>query len=226
MKDKKSSLISTGVFEQTSGKDTISASLFYFCLALSLMWGLGATGYFAQYAISIGYTITNWFQFILIGLVIPIVGIFISVKSDNPLFSFFGYNLIVIPFGFLLGPALQKYSPDVIQQAAYATAGIAGFMGLMGTVFPNFFSKIGGALFMALLGLIVVRVLQIFIPALAGLGFIDYIAAGIFSLYIGYDMYRANTVPKTVDNAIDVSVELYLDIINLFLTLLRIFGRK
>jgi len=54
------------------------------------------------------------------------------------------------------------------------------------------------------------------------MGIIDYISAGIFSLYIGYDMHRAHSIPKTLDNAIDVSLSLYLDIINLFLNLLSI----
>lgn len=66
---------------------------------------------------------------------------------------------------------------------------------------------------------------QLFIPELR-LGVIDYIGAGIFSLYIGYDMYRANSMTKTMDNAVDICVDLYLDIINLFLFLLRIMGQK
>jgi len=66
---------------------------------------------------------------------------------------------------------------------------------------------------------------QMFIPALR-LGIIDYIGAGLFSLYIGYDMYRANHVAKTLDNAIDISIDLYLDIVNLFLFVLRILGKK
>ncbi len=39
-------------------------------------------------------------------------------------------------------------------------------------------------------------------------------------------MYRANKMPKTIDNAIDICIDLYLDIINLFLYMLRIMGRK
>lgn len=40
--------------------------------------------------------------------------------------------------------------------------------------------------------------------------------------YIGYEWARANSIPKTVDNAID-SAALY---INLFLRLVRILGRR
>ena len=54
----------------------------------------------------------------------------------------------------------------------------------------------------------------------------DWIAAGLFSLYIGYDIYRAQQFPKTVDNAVDSALDIYMDIANLFLRLLSIMGKK
>jgi FtsH-binding integral membrane protein len=51
---------------------------------------------------------------------------------------------------------------------------------------------------------------------------IDWIAAGIFALYIGYDMYRASTIPATLDNAIDVATAQFLNIFNLFVRFLII----
>jgi FtsH-binding integral membrane protein len=48
----------------------------------------------------------------------------------------------------------------------------------------------------------------------------------IFSGYIGYDWARANQLPKTLDNAIDASAALYLDIVNLFLRILRLLSRR
>ncbi len=47
-----------------------------------------------------------------------------------------------------------------------------------------------------------------------------------FCGYIGYDWGRANQIPKTMDNAVDSAAALYMDIINLFLRILRIMGRK
>ena len=59
-----------------------------------------------------------------------------------------------------------------------------------------------------------------------GRGYMLYEWAGtiIFSLYIGYDWARANTCARTVDNAIDLSASLYLDIINLFLRIVAIMS--
>ena len=221
--------VSTGVFDR-KGNDTVSAQTFYLVIAIILFWGLLGTAILAYYSIQIGFMTTYvpfspWIIFIGLGLVIPITGVFMAIKSDNPLISFLGYNMIVVPFGFLLGPVVNQYQPDSVMNVFGLTAGIAIFMGFMGTIFPNFFSKIGHALLLALSGLLLVMIAQLFIPALR-LGIIDYIGAGIFSLYIGYDMYRANTMPKTIDNAVDLCIDFYLDIVNLFLFLLRLMGKK
>jgi FtsH-binding integral membrane protein len=214
--------ISTGVFDR-NGRDEISDSQFYAALTLSLMWGLVATALVAYKIIELKYN-PGVIEILLLGLGLPILGIVIAVKSDNPIISFIGYNLIVIPFGIILGPVINQYSANVVRNAFGLTAAITFFMGFMGTCFPVLFRNLGAPLFLALGGLILVRIAQIFIPAIQNLGIIDYISAGVFSLYIGYDMYRANEISKTIDNAIDISVDLYLDVVNLFLNLLRILG--
>jgi FtsH-binding integral membrane protein len=48
----------------------------------------------------------------------------------------------------------------------------------------------------------------------------------IFCGYIGVDWSRANSIPKTLDNAIDSAAALYMDIINLFVRILSIMGRS
>ena len=53
---------------------------------------------------------------------------------------------------------------------------------------------------------------------------ISWIAAIIYSLYIGYDIYKSQKFKKTSDNAVDCAVDIYLDIIGLFLNILDILG--
>ena len=48
----------------------------------------------------------------------------------------------------------------------------------------------------------------------------DFIVALIFCGYIGYDWAEAQTKERTLDNAVDSVVDLYLDIVNLFLRIL------
>lgn len=214
-------LFNSGVFSRNNFS-TISDRTFMGSVAGFIGYGLVLTyimaSFFAPVVPSMGFLIG-------VGLVLPIIGCFIAMSDNLPL-SFIGYNMIVVPIGLCLGPVANLVSPTIVQDAALITAIITGLMMFAGYTYPNLFKNLGGVLFYSLLGLLVVRILQMFIPALAGLTIIDYIAAGIFSLYIGYDMYRASTVGRTYTNALHIAVSLYLDIINLFLTLVSIFSNN
>jgi len=214
--------INTGVFER-QGYDTMSARMFYLCLGLIMAWGLGGTAYLASEVAKSGFQ-PGIASIIILGLVIPFIGIFMAIKSDNALISFIGYNMLTVPFGVILSPIVNRYSPQLIQNAFMATCCVTVTMMCLAVIFPRFFSQLGGVLFSALIGLLAVRILQVFIPSLQHMKFFDWLGAGIFSLYIGYDWYRATEIAKTLDNAVDVALDLYLDIINLFLNLLRVMG--
>lgn len=185
---------------------------------------------FVLYGLMVSYTATffaptslSTLGLILLGLVLPIAGCLLAMR-DNFVISFVGYNMITLPFGLVLGPVINQYAPDVVKNAALLTAMITAIMGLAGVTFPNLFKSIGSALFISLLGLVVVRIIAIFVPVLNSFGVIDYIAASIFSLYIGYDMFRATEATRSVGSALKIAVSLYLDIINLFTSILSILG--
>ena len=154
-------------------------------------------------------------------------GTYISRKSDDPLTSFLGYNLVVVPIGLVVSTSVYYYgglSSALVLQAIIYTAGMTIVMICLSILKPSFFSKLGGLLLGSLFGLIIVELILLVIgapqsiTALAG--------AILFSLYIGYDYYRAQQYPKTVDNAVDSALDIYLDIINLFLRILRILGNS
>jgi FtsH-binding integral membrane protein len=212
-------LLNTNIFKNHS-RSEISDRTFMGSIAGFISYGLIITYLMAAFVAPPMPSI--WFL-LGVGVLLPILGIFVS-QSDNLGISFIGYNLIVAPIGLCLGPVANFVDPSLVQDAALITGLITGLMGFAGVTFPNLFKNLGGVLFYSLIGLLVVRIFQMFIPALAGLTIIDYIAAGIFSLYIGYDMYRASTIGRTYHNALQVSISLYLDIINLFLNILSILG--
>lgn len=54
----------------------------------------------------------------------------------------------------------------------------------------------------------------------------DVLVALLFCGYIGYDWAVAQREEKTVDNAVDTCVGLYLDIINIFIRVLSASGNK
>ncbi|MNG09375.1 Inhibitor of apoptosis-promoting Bax1 [compost metagenome] len=94
----------------------------------------------------------------------------------------------------------------------------------LGTLYPRFFQKIESALFWALLIAIVVELVQVMVFKVK-LEIMDWIVAVIFCGYIGVDWGRANSIERTVDNAIDSAACLYLDIINLFIRILEIMSK-
>lgn len=162
---------------------------------------------------------------LLIGYIVcAIAGTLIAYQSDNPLISFLGYNLVVVPVGAVLTVCLQGYSTNVVGQAFLLTAIITVIMLLAASVFPGFFAGLGKMLFVALIGLIVAglvcAVLKVY-PAV-----ISWVAAVIFSLYIGYDWVRAQQYIRTLDNAVDSALDIYLDVINLFIRLLSMIGDR
>lgn len=215
-------MLKVGVFDR-SGIDAMTRNAFYFVIGCVLSWGFAATYIVSEMTYAWQPSLIG---FLFIGLVLPLVGIFMSA-SGSPFVSFAGFNLVVIPFGAILGPTLAHYElvqPGIVSQVAMLTGVVTGVMTLSGLLFPDFYRSIGGALFGALFALLAILIVGMFVPALMEFKIIHYAAAGLFALYIGYDMYRASEVPATLDNAVDICVSLYLDIINLFLWILRIYA--
>ena len=168
--------------------------------------------------------------FLLIGYIVCCVaGMLMSSKSDNPVISFIGYNLIVVPVGLVVSLVVSVYvragAGDIVLQAIIYTAIITGCMIGLSIALPDFFAKLGGLLLGALIGLVIAELINIFFIH-ADQNYLAWIGAAIFSLYIGYDYWRAQQYPKTLDNAVDSAVDIYLDIINLFLRILRVLGSR
>ena len=147
------------------------------------------------------------------------------IARPSPVMSFLGYNLIAVPIGIVLCTVLQGYYVETILSAVLMTAIITLSFMIAATLFPGFFLKLGRVLLFSLLMLIVGGLVSLLLFRSSGMLY-TWLGAGIFSLYIGYDWARANTCARTVDNAIDLSASLYLDIINLFLRVLSIMGRR
>ena len=98
-------------------------------------------------------------------------------------------------------------------------------MMILGTLYPGFFFKIARGLFIALIIVVVVELVEVFVFGIHH-DILDWAVVLIFCGYIGYDWARANSIPKTIDNAVDSAAALYMDILLLFLRILRILGRS
>ena len=160
-------------------------------------------------------------------LVLVIAGTFMVHRSRSTAVRFVGYNMIVVPMGLILSVVVQAYggvSSAVVMQAFLYTGIITGIMILLSIAFPKFFSKIGGMLLGCLIGMIIAYIVVwlLHIDTII----IAYFGAVLFSLYIGYDIWRSQQLPHTVGNAVASACEIYVDIVNLFLRLLEILGHS
>ena len=158
------------------------------------------------------------------GLIVMVVGIIINVKSDAPLISFIGYNLCVIPMGIILTVFIYRYEIGSVVLIYLVTLVVSAIMTVVASAFPSFFASLGKGLFIALVAVIVVELVLTFVIG-QHLTIFDWIAAILFCGYIGFDWVRAQDRPPTLDNAIDSACALYIDIVNLFIRLLEIFGK-
>jgi FtsH-binding integral membrane protein len=218
------------VFSRThSDGQILSPRAYNLAIGLTLGWGFFANYLIVKAVPAEALYAINSFVFNIGVIACALTGVYIFNKSDKPAVSFLGYNLVVLPFGLVVtknvgwytGPQYEGLVLETIQTTGFVTLA----MMILGSMFPAFFQKIVGALTAALLAVITVEFIGgVFFGWHHGA--IDWIVAVIFCGYIGYHWGRANAIPKTLDNAIDSSAALYIDIINLFLRLLRILGRR
>lgn len=215
-----------GVFERSETSDPIiSGTAYNLVIGLTLCWGFAVnwiivTNIDPQSIASIN----PWVLFIgYFGSCL--FGLYLFHRSTNPIVSFTGYNFVVVPFGLMINLIVSRYDAALVSEAIRVTGMVTIGMMCLGSMFPDFFRKISRALAISLLLVIIVEVIEVFVFGIHH-GIIDWIVVIIFCGYIGYDWGRANQIPKTLDNAIDSAAALYMDIINLFVRILRILGRR
>ncbi|QPN44958.1 US12 family protein [Priestia aryabhattai] len=218
-------MLENETFNRVGTNHQISANTYNLILGAVLLWGFAVNWYLVATVPAEIVRAIPMMLFLVGYMITAMTGVAIIFKSEKPLNSFLGYNLIVLPISLLLVVVLPDYSHENIVQAAQTTALLTVGMMLLGTVFPGFFKRIEASLFIALVITIVVELGQALLFG-THLAAMDWIVAAIFCGYIGVDWGRANQIERTVDNAIDSAASLYLDIINLFLRVLRIMSRK
>src|SRR6266545_526339 len=120
-----------------------------------------------------------------------------------------------------------------IASTFFITASTFGVMSLYGYTTKRDLTKMGSLLFMALIGLILASLVNFFLKSTALYWIITYAGVLIFVGLIAWDTQKIKRLSTQATDetsgrriAILGSLMLYLDFINLFLFLLRIFGRR
>ena len=145
-------------------------------------------------------------------------------KSPNPVISFLGFTGLSISMGLLITCYIQYFAGSDIFTAFLLTGIVTVIMTILSTMFSDFFIGIGKFLFISLL----ITILAEIVLSFCGIRLIitDYIVCLIFCGYIGYDWAKAQEYYTTVDHAVDSAADIYVDIVNLFIRILSILGRK
>lgn len=209
--------------EHTYGNNKLSASRYNLVLGLILLWGF-IVNYIICKNFQDFFLSMNLYVFLIGYFVSAIIGICMANFSSNAFISFIGYNLVVIPLGAILSIAVAGYSQTLVVNAVLATAIVCLIMTTLATIYPQFFEKLGRTLFIALLSAIIVEIILLLLGF--DLTLMDWVVLIIFCGYIGYDWNKANSYGFTYDNAVDSALDLYLDIVNIFVRILSIMGRS
>ncbi len=136
--------------------------------------------------------------------------------------------------GVTLSSIFMVYAMTSIAKVFFITAGTFGVMALYGSVTKTDLSRFGNLFLMALLGLIIASVANLFFKSSGFDLILSYIGVVLFVGLTAWDsqqIKRALSMQAGLDEtaqkvALLGALELYLDFINLFLYLLRIFGRS
>lgn len=205
--------------------NTISTRLYNFIIGAVLLYGFLLNVLIVKSVPVASLLSINIWVFLIGYFVSCMLGIYLFTASSNALVSFIGFNFVAVPFGLIVNIVTSQYSPDLVINAMQVTTVVTCIMMMLGTAYPKFFESIASGLFWGLLASIIAELILTFVFKM-DLGIMDWIIAAIFCGYIGYDWGKAAALPKTVDNAVDSAAALYMDIINLFLRILEIMGKK
>jgi modulator of FtsH protease len=167
------------------------------------------------------------------GLGLPaIIGVFILSLVLTFARNVSGLNLILLYtlttlMGVALGGIIEGYllagAGLIVVEAGATTAVLSVGLAVYALTTKRDFSDLGSKLFLAVLGLIAASVVGIFVHATILEIAIGLAGSVIFSLYLVYQIQQVRNAEDTLGNAIILAVGIYLSIINIFLSLLRLF---
>ncbi|MBQ7819766.1 MAG: Bax inhibitor-1/YccA family protein [Bacteroidales bacterium] len=154
-----------------------------------------------------------------------------KISFSTALFLFMIYSLIN---GLTLSVIFAAYTKESVATTFFVTAGTFGVMSLIGYFTKKDLSKLGGILYMLLIGLVIATIVNIFWANSAMYWIITY--AGVL-IFVGLTVYDTNKIKQLLEInqgcgevsqkiALIGALTLYLDFINLFLYLLRLLGER
>ncbi len=138
---------------------------------------------------------------------------------------------VLLGFTFFMGLMLSRMiamvlgfsnGASLVMTAFAGTAGVMFVMASLATVIKRDISGMGKWLFAGVLVLLVASIINIFVASTMGMAVISTLAIAIFSAYLLYDLKRVIDGGET--NYISATLAIYLDLFNIFQSLLALLG--
>ena len=172
------------------------------------------------------------------GLIIAEFGLVIGITAAINRLSLTTATLLFVLYSVINGATLSFifliYTMASIASVFFITAGTFAVMALVGYTTKKDLTSMGKILFMALIGIIIATVVNIFLKSTGLEMIVSYLGVLIFVGLTAYDSQKIKQMllmaPDAGEGAQKIALlgalTLYLDFINLFIYLLRIFGRR
>ncbi|MBQ7671742.1 MAG: Bax inhibitor-1/YccA family protein [Paludibacteraceae bacterium] len=172
------------------------------------------------------------------GLLIGEIVLVLILSAAINRLSFSTATLLFILYSVVNGVTLSSifvvYTQGSIASTFFITAGMFGGLALYGSVTKKDLSGMGRFLFMTLIGLIIASIVNIFMHSEMLYWITTFVGVLVFAGLTAWDAQKIQQMALMADDvnestqkmALLGALTLYLDFINLFLYLLRIFGKR
>ena len=198
------------------------------------------TGFTAYYVANnetvLGAIYTN--QILFWGLIIAELGLVIGLSAAINRLSLSVATLMFVLYSLINGATMSfiflVYTTSSITNVFLITAGTFAAMAVFGYFTKTDLTSMGKILLMALIGVIIATIVNIFTKSEGLAVILNYVGVLVFVGLTAYDSQKIKQMllmaPDTSESSQKIALlgalSLYLDFINLFIYLLRIFGSK
>lgn len=190
------------------------------------------TGYYVSTNDNMLYNIYTNASLPIILFVVEI-GVVLAISAGLNKFSTMTLKILYVVYSLVTGVTLSTifiaYRMDSIIYVFIVTSIMFAIMALIGHKTTIDITKIGTILFVGLLGIIIASLINLFIGSSSFDIMICIVGVIIFTIYIAYDVQVIKSQLETIEEdrlVIYGALQLYLDFINIFLKLLRLFGKR
>ncbi|HEX9307532.1 MAG TPA: Bax inhibitor-1/YccA family protein [Anaeromyxobacter sp.] len=174
-------------------------------------------------------------RLVFFGLVIAQLGLVVALSAAAARMSSAAAGGLFLVYSALTGVTLSvvllRYTGASVALAFVCTAGTFGAMSLYGTVTRKDLSSWGSFLFMGLVGVVLASVVNVFLGSTMVTFVVSCMSVVVFTGLTAYDTQKLRAFARaggggTGGVAVNGALALYLDFVNLFLALLRLFGGR